>query len=121
MNESELRSEAATHYSKGDSHLALNSLAQATRLHVWQQMQEGLRPHMVECVRLNPKSSLTREQRKTVDEWIEGRYPQQDQYARVRRYYVPKTPQQDRRVTQAYQQIIAHKPQGKQMPAKINF
>lgn len=105
------RHRAQEHYIQGNSHLALNSLAQATRLHVWKEMQEGLRPHMVECVRLNPKSSLTR------DQIPEGT----GEYARVRSYYVPKTPQQDRRVAQAYERIISHKPQGKALPAKINL
>lgn len=108
--EQQLRQDAQAWFDLNQSHHALNRLAEATRIHVWLEMQKGIRPHMVECVRLHPKEkakvSLTREDSPD---------------PRVRHYDLRYSPPPDRRVAQAMEHIIHHKPQGKQMPAKVNW
>jgi len=100
---------AQEHYINGVSHDALHELAQATRIQVWLEMQKGIRPHMVECVKLHPKQQRVRTET-----------PEGTEYAGVRRYYLETPPKRDPRITQAYEEIIAHKGH-KAVPAKINW
>lgn len=108
--ETQLRQDAQAWFDLNLSHHALNRLAEATRIHVWLEMQKGIRPHMVECVKQHPKAKIARTIVETGGD-----------YARVRRYDLRYSPPPDRRVAQAYQTIISHKTQGKAVPAKINW
>ena len=113
MSEDQLqahRAKATQLYHEDQPHEALRELAQATRIYVWLNMQKGNMPHMAPCIANNPKRTTKPPQPDTSE----------DRYASKRTYYLETPPPRDRRVAQAYEQIIARQSQ-RQMPAAIKF